>query len=345
MTRAGGKLLLIGWDGADWKIIHKLVDEGKMPYLKAFIEDGVIGNLATLYPTLSPMLWTSIATGKRPHKHGILGFTEPEPNGGGIRPVSSLSRKTRALWNMATLRGLRSIVVGWWPSHPVEPIHGVMVSNHFQRANQPYGKPWPVRKGCVHPERIVEALASLRVHPQELPAELMSLFIPRMAELDQEQNHRLESVARITADCATVAKVSSVLLTHEPWDLAAIYFDSIDHYCHGFMNFHPPRLPWIGEKIFEMNCGVVEAGYRYHDALLGSLLKSAGEGVTTLIISDHGFHSDHLRLRYLPKEPAGPARQHRHYGILAARGPGIKRDQRIYGASLLDICPTVLSVL
>ena len=60
-----------------------------------FIEEGVIGNLATLFPELSPMLWTSIATEKRPFKHGILGFTEPDPQGGGIHPITNVSRKTK----------------------------------------------------------------------------------------------------------------------------------------------------------------------------------------------------------------------------------------------------------
>jgi predicted AlkP superfamily phosphohydrolase/phosphomutase len=72
-TQAKTKLLFIGWDGADWKIIHHLVDGGKMPNMAKFINDGVIGNLATLYPELSPMLWTSIATGKRPTSMVFLG--------------------------------------------------------------------------------------------------------------------------------------------------------------------------------------------------------------------------------------------------------------------------------
>ena len=59
---ANTKVLLIGWDAADWKIIHQLVDAGKMPHMAGFIEEGVIGNLATLYLELSPMLWPSIAT-------------------------------------------------------------------------------------------------------------------------------------------------------------------------------------------------------------------------------------------------------------------------------------------
>src|SRR6266446_1551847 len=103
MPDAAHKVLLIGWDAADWKVIHPLVDAGRMPNLARLIESGVMGTIATLHPSYSPMLWTSIATGKRPFKHGVLGFSEPTPDGQGIMPVSSLSRKVQAIWNMLTL--------------------------------------------------------------------------------------------------------------------------------------------------------------------------------------------------------------------------------------------------
>ena len=170
------KVLLIGWDAADWKIIHDLVDAGKMPNMARIIEEGTIGNLATLYPELSPMLWTSIATGKRPFKHGILGFTEPEPQGAGIRPITNVSRKTKAIWNILSQAGKKCNIVGWWPSHPAEPINGVMISNHYQRAVAPHGKPWPVRPGTIYPERLIRNLAALRVHPQELDVGLIMNF-------------------------------------------------------------------------------------------------------------------------------------------------------------------------
>ena len=57
------RVLLIGWDAADWKIINPLLAAGEMPHLASLIAEGVHGNHATLYPALSPMLWTSIATG------------------------------------------------------------------------------------------------------------------------------------------------------------------------------------------------------------------------------------------------------------------------------------------
>ena len=97
MSTPSRKVLLIGWDSADWKVIHPLLDAGKLPHLEQLVNGGVIGNLATLYPILSPMLWTSIGTGMRPFKHGIHGFAEPDPHTGGVRPISNLSRKTKAV--------------------------------------------------------------------------------------------------------------------------------------------------------------------------------------------------------------------------------------------------------
>ena len=74
------------------------------------------------------------------------------------------------------------------------------------------------------------------------------------------------------------------------------------------------------------------------------MIKLAGDDATIMIVSDHGFHADHLRPKDLPNEPAGPADEHRPYGVFAMKGPGVKRDALIYGASLLDITPTILSL-
>ena len=134
------KVLLIGWDAADWKVINPLMDAGKMPNVQRLVENGVMGQIATLHPPLSPMLWTSIATGKRPFKHGIHGFTEPTPDGLNVQPVTNLSRRCKAVWNILNQNDVRSIVIGWWPSHPAEPLDGVTVSDHYHRAYGPLEK-------------------------------------------------------------------------------------------------------------------------------------------------------------------------------------------------------------
>ncbi len=127
------RLLLIGWDAADWQMIDPLIEAGKMPNLSRLIEGGVMASVATLQPIVSPMLWTSIATGKLADQHGILGFLEPDRLHStlGVRPVSAASRRVKALWNLLDARGLDAHVVNWYASHPAEPLRGVTVSNRF----------------------------------------------------------------------------------------------------------------------------------------------------------------------------------------------------------------------
>ena len=338
------KVLLIGWDAADWKVINPLLDQGLMPTLDDFINHGVMGNLATLRPILSPMLWNSIATGKRPDKHGILGFMEPDPQGGGVRPVTSTSRKVKAIWNILTQRGYKTHVLGWFAGHPAEPISGVSVSDLFPYAVVPLDQEWPLPPGTVHPESRRETFAGLRMHPAEVTEAAILPWIPRAAEVDQEKDKRLHSFSKILAENCSIHNAATWILQNEPWDFLAVYYNGIDHFCHGFMNFHPPRMEGVPEDKFEIYKDVVNGAYRFHDMMLQTLLDLAGPEVTVLLVSDHGFHSDHLRPVGIPKEPAGPAVQHRPFGVVCMKGANIKQDERIYGATLLDVTPTVLTL-
>ena len=344
MKRLAKKVLLVGWDAADWKVINKLMDEGKMPAMQSLVENGTMGNLSTLDPPFSPMLWTSIATGVRPHKHGILGFSEPDPKNQAVRPVSSTSRKVKAIWNILTQNQMKSNIVGWWPSHPVEPINGIMISNHYKHAAYNKQGAWPITPGTVHPPELSDFFAHFRIPPSELTVQHIQPFVPDFEKIDQDKDKSLESIAKITAEAASIQAASTAIMEMEEWDLMAVYFDAIDHYSHGFMNYNPPRLQHMPEDKYELFKGVVEAGYRFHDMMLARMIQMAGEDTTVIVISDHGFHPDHLRPKHLPDEPAGPAQQHRDLGIFVAKGPGIRKDEILYGASLLDITPTLLTL-
>jgi predicted AlkP superfamily phosphohydrolase/phosphomutase/tetratricopeptide (TPR) repeat protein len=345
MTQAlAKKVLLIGWDAADWKVINPLLDQGLMPTLNDFINHGVMGNLATLRPILSPMLWNSIATGKRAEKHGILGFMEPDPQSGSVRPVTSTSRKVKAIWNILTQRGYKTHVLGWFAGHPAEPINGISVSDLFPYAVAPPDKEWPLPPGAVHPENMRETFAELRMHPAEVTEAAILPWIPRAAEIDQQKDRRLHSFCKILAENCSIHNAATWIMQNQPWDFMAVYYNGIDHFCHGFMHFHPPRMEGIPENQFEIYKDVVNGAYRFHDMMLQTLLDLAGPEVTVLLVSDHGFHSDHLRPLGIPDEPAGPAVQHRPFGVICMKGPNVRQDERIYGATLLDITPTVLTL-
>ena len=344
--RLAKKVLILGWDAADWKIIHKLIDAGEMPYLEKLINQGVMGNLATLQPILSPMLWSSITTGKRADKHGIYGFTEPKPDGSGVRPVTSTSLKAQPMWNIIEDHGLKSAVVGWFATHPANAIQGTVVSNQFHQAKGRGFGEWPMAEHTCSPESLKETLRDLRVHPNDISSAQILSFVPDAANVDQEKDKRLTSLTRLLAQCFSVHAAGTHIAENEEWDMLAVYFDTIDRVCHEFMEFYPPKMPQINDDEYERYKGVIDQVYRFHDLMLGRYMKLVGPETTIMIVSDHGFFSDHLR----PAGPAGgpkkePVRWHREYGIIVASGPGIKKDDLVFGASLLDIAPTTLSLL
>ncbi len=339
------KLLLIGWDAADWEMIHPLLDAGRMPHLKRLIEAGVMGNLLTLQPMLSPILWTSIATGKRAYLHGVHGFVEPTPDAIGLRPTASSTRKCKALWNILAQAGKRCHAIGWYASHPAETINGVCVSHQFPVApRSATAERWPPQPNSVQPAQLAQTLAELRLHPAEVTGPMLSQFIPLASRLDQrdpEVRRLLNVFAKRLAECVSLHAITTALMEEEPWDFCTAYYEAIDHVGHDFMPFHPPQMENVRPDLFEVFRGVMDATYEFHDQMLGRLVELAGPDAHVMIVSDHGFLSG-------PRRPAGdvdPAQWHRNFGIFVAAGPGLKKDEMIHGATLLDIAPTVLAML
>jgi len=271
------------------------------------------------------------------------------PDGKGIRPSSSTSRSCKALWNILSQQGMTANVVSWFCSHPAEPINGICISEMFQKVpvdhkSESTALP-PLPDDCVHPESLREAMSELRLHPGELTEEEILPFIPNAAKIDQTKDRRLATFARLLAEMVSVHNAATFVMGQNDWDFMGVYYDSIDHFGHAFMQYHPPRMENVSEEDFEIYKDLVTGCYRFHDLILGRLMHLAGEDTTIIICSDHGYHSDHLRPKETPREPAGPAVWHRNHGIVAMGGPGIKPGEQIYGANLLDITPTVLSLL
>jgi predicted AlkP superfamily phosphohydrolase/phosphomutase/TolA-binding protein len=345
MKKKNPKMLLIGWDSADWKVINPLLESGQLPVLESLINSGAMGNMATLDPPLSPILWTSIATGKHAFKHGVHGFLEGCEGNTKVRPVTNASIKTKTIWKILNENGFKTNVVGWWPSHPAEKIDGVQVSNFYGKTKKDETiEDWNLSKDCISDEAYYETLKYARVHPSELTREQLYPFVPDFLKANEEQKKKCNILLGDLAECLSIHSASTYLAENTDWDFMAVYYNAIDHISHVFMRNHPPKLEWIKEEDFEMFKEVINSFYKFHDMMLGRWLELAGEDAYIMVISDHGFHSDHLRKKELPKEPAAIAREHNHFGMMVIKGPGIKQDERIYGASLIDITPTILSI-
>ena len=106
-----GKLLVIGIDSADWRLLEPMMDEGRLPNLKAFMAQANHGRMKTFFPLeKSPLLWASILTGVRPEVHGIANFVK----GSGQKPVTGSAWFAPALWDMIGAAGKSTAVAGMW---------------------------------------------------------------------------------------------------------------------------------------------------------------------------------------------------------------------------------------
>ena len=115
------RILLVGWDGADWNIIDPLLAAGELPHLASLLDMGTRHRLRTVTPVLSPVVWTSMATGTQPEKHGIIDFLAVDPSSGARVPVTSNLRQMPAFWTLLARRELSVGVVAWWATWPAEP--------------------------------------------------------------------------------------------------------------------------------------------------------------------------------------------------------------------------------
>lgn len=114
-----GRVAVIGLDGADWSVIDPLIEAGQMPNLAALRTRGRSAVLVSAEPTYSPVVWSSIFSGKTPEKHGIEGWYV----------AHAANRRAAMLWEIVGAAGLRSVVVnvpGSWP--PVATAQGAIVS-------------------------------------------------------------------------------------------------------------------------------------------------------------------------------------------------------------------------
>lgn len=345
------RVLVLGFDGLDPETVDLLISEGKLPHFARMRQEGAYGRLKSFEPMLSPILWTTIATGRTPDAHGIGHFVALDPTTGESLPVTSDLRKVRALWEILSERERTTAVVGWWATWPPESIRGWMVSDHlayhFLFGDGLAGGDSSVK---TSPPELEARIAPLVVRPQAIgTAELAPFATVAAAELERplDLQDDLAHLRWLLATAETHRRIGLELWTKERPDTALVYFEGTDSVAHLFG--HLFRAEGLAGELAAQQTrygGAVEAMYRRADEILGDFLDAADDETTVLVLSDHGFE-----LGVLPDDPSRlrdmrrvSERFHRPEGVLYAWGRGVKAGARFDGATLLDVAPTVLGL-
>ena len=345
------RVVLVGLDGADWQLLDGYMKTGAMPQLARLAAEGRRGVLVTEQPPLSPLVWTTMMTGRGPLEHHILDFTRRAPGPGAREPITSDERRVPALWNMADQRGLRSAVLGMWATYPAEAVRGVIVSDRLFSFQQGAS----TASGIVSPiEREGWARTALAATENENGYEEVHAIVPaldraeydRLAAAPDLWAHPVTALRRILVETRVYERLALDLLRDDPPELAILYIQGTDAIGHVFAPYAPPRAPAIAEADFERYSGVPEAYFRRIDVLLGAVRDAAEQsGATLLIVSDHGFKWREGRPTTSSVGVATAGQWHREEGIYLLWGRDVTADASAGRGGVAQVCATALALL
>jgi len=98
------RLIFLGLDGLDPRHAERFMAEGKLPHLARLKEQGSYHRLRTTCPPLSPVAWSTFATGVNPAKHNIFDFLRREAKSYLPELAPSRVRAARRVWRIGRWR-------------------------------------------------------------------------------------------------------------------------------------------------------------------------------------------------------------------------------------------------
>ncbi|HEX8984675.1 MAG TPA: alkaline phosphatase family protein [Bryobacteraceae bacterium] len=146
------KLIFLGLDGLDPRTAEHLMAEGKMPNLARLKQQGSFQRLRTTFPALSPVAWSTFATGVSPARHNMFDFLNrnlktylPELSSAKVseptrvlklgkyriplsRPHIEMRRKSRTFWHILGEHSIGSTILRIPITFPPEKFGGRLLS-------------------------------------------------------------------------------------------------------------------------------------------------------------------------------------------------------------------------
>ena len=346
--------MVLAMDGVEPQVVDLLMSQGKLPNFAKLRQDGAYAPLESMKPLLSPVVWTTIATGKTPDQHRIGHFVALNQVTGEQLPVTSRMRKAKAIWNIASDRDRQVAVVGWWATWPAETVKGCIVTDHLcyhflfengfeEKSQDPAGK--------TYPPELAGELARFVRRPGDLTRQETAGFIDVTDEEFAKPFSFQDDLGHFKWALATAKTYHDVGLhvwREKKPDLMMVYFEGVDSTSHLFGHlFNAENL--VGELAEQKKRygGAVERMYVYADGILGDFMEAMDGETTLIVLSDHGF-----QLGALPDDPSRTRdmrrvseKYHTPEGILYLYGAKVRGHVRLNGPSILDVTPTILALL
>lgn len=261
------RILVVGWDGADWEIVDDLLARGLLPNLESVISGGGRGALWSTIPSHSWSAWSSFLTGFNPAGHGVWDFVERDPADPDRRiPVSSTSIRRPTFLDQLSFAGLEVRAANIPVTYPPWDVNGRMIG----------GVAIPPGGSFITPADFAAELG------ERAPFPINGLEWTRF---ERDPDRLIAEARRLVHERTSSFEV----LLEGSWDVAVCVFLAPDRLQHPLGAYllpgHPLHEEVVGSPLAEALRGV----YALIDEALGRLRAQAGPDALTIVMSDHGF--------------------------------------------------------
>lgn len=260
-----GRVVVFGVDGLTFRVLHPLMERGRLPNFQRLSQNGCEAVLESKYPPATPSAWMSLATGLKPAGHGVYDFWdfEEQQGPGSTRKAKLLTRRKggKAIWNILSEYNKKVLVINVPMTYPPEPINGIMVSGYMTpSADADFTYPLTFKKELFYtiPDYMID------LTPED----------KTIVGLSGWKGRAIDATLRMTEQRI---KLINYMLKEKPWDFCFLGFVGADRLQH--------RL-W--DEITSLDFRSTE----YYDLLddgLGQILDMLGSEDCLFVVSDHGF--------------------------------------------------------
>lgn len=130
------KAIFLGLDGLDPELTEQFMAEGKLPNLARLKQEGSYRRLRTTFPALSPVAWSTFATGVNPARHNIFDFLNrdlrsyaPELSSAKVRAdFVERRRKSEPFWKILGRHAVSSTILRVPVTFPPDDFEGRLLS-------------------------------------------------------------------------------------------------------------------------------------------------------------------------------------------------------------------------
>ncbi len=264
-TRKEEKIFIFGIDGATFSVMEQWIKNGELPHIESVMRKGTSSVCYSTIPPVSCPAWKSFATGMNPGKLGIFDLVRREPGSYRIQPSRADMVEAPDVWDILSAHGYRVGVFNVPVTYPPRPVRGFVFPGMLGNYDAPDFTYPPELKAEV--EKTIDTPYRIEVELKDSPGPDAWL----------EEQHTVTEMK---------GEVVKYLLGNKEWDFFITVFYEVDRVQHAFWHFMDKNHPRYSPSRFEH---AIRDSYRRMDRILGELLDTIGEGVTVIIMSDHGF--------------------------------------------------------